>query len=101
MRGRRAVFFGALRSTSFPRTTDAAQEVVAEALYRHEMATYDGAPGHATNVEAFWLDPDMRAFWLERASVAIDSLTKWTPGLDRPVVLCNDPSHHAPTGAQP
>lgn len=52
-------------------------EAVARALYDHEMASYDPADGtddHATNVEAFWLDPEMRAFWIERARIAISTL---------------------------
>lgn len=36
------------------------------------MATYEPDP---SNVEAFWMDPPVRAFWLERADVVIATLS--------------------------
>lgn len=44
------------------------REAAARALYDHEMDDYQP---DETNREAFWLDPDIRDFWLKRADVVI------------------------------
>lgn len=56
----------------------ALRDGVARALYDHEIDTYDADP---TNREAFWLDPDVRSFWLARADVVLTTLA----GLGVPV----------------